>query len=486
VHNQIQNTYTQLPKDFFSPCAPKPVTDPKTLFFNDKLAKDLGFSDSNPETRAEFFSGNRLLPQSEPVALAYAGHQFGHFVPSLGDGRAVLLGNVVDKAGKRFDIQLKGSGQTPFSRGGDGRAALGPMLREYIVSEAMHALGVSSTRALALISTGEPVVRETFLPGAILTRVASSHLRVGTFEYFACRDDFKNLKILAEYAIERHFPGSFEQKSPYLAFLRNVMDRQTTTISHWMSKGFIHGVMNTDNSSISGETIDYGPCAFMDEYRTAKVFSSIDRNGRYAFSQQPAMGLWNFLMLCQSIAFLLNRDFAKSQNEILHIGSEFSEMLGKKQKERMCLKLGLDAKNSQDIAIMESLFQIMEEKSLDFTLTFSYLESYLASESSKLEKEFLNIESLKEWIETWKTRLDESGKTIEETLKTMAAENPKVIPRNHRIAEAIESATNRNDLTKAQSLLETLLNPYDPKLKDSEFRIPPKHEERVLKTFCGT
>ncbi|MEI8026761.1 MAG: YdiU family protein [Pseudomonadota bacterium] len=480
----FQNTYSQLPSPFFAPCRPTMVAHPKMLLFNDQLADDLGFLPSTESEKADFFSGNKLSQEMEPISLAYAGHQFGHFVPSLGDGRAILLGEVLNNKNQRFDLQLKGSGRTPFSRGGDGRAALGPMIREYIVSEAMHALGISSTRSLALVSTGEPVARETLLPGAIFTRVAASHLRVGTFEYFACRDDYKSLKILAEYAMNRHYPEAFEHKNPYVAFLRGVMDRQTTTIVDWMSKGFIHGVMNTDNFSISGETIDYGPCAFMDEYSSGKVFSSIDRNGRYAYNQQPAIGLWNYLMLCKSLAFLVNRDFTKSQNVISQLGSEFSDMIETKLKAKMALKIGIPSPEGQDVTLVNSLLEIMEQNALDFTLTFIYLKAQLADDSFKIEREFKDVESLNLWMATWRVRLHELKLAKEETLKIMSEQNPKIIPRNHRIAEAIEAATHQNDLSIAKKLLSALLRPYES--EDLEFIEPPRIEQRVQKTFCGT
>jgi len=480
----FQNTYCQLPPHFFAPCKPTSVAQPKLLLFNDPLADDFAFSPSTEAEKADFFSGNKLVQNMEPISLAYAGHQFGHFVPSLGDGRALLLGEVLNKKDQSFDLQLKGSGRTPFSRGGDGRAALGPMLREYIVSEAMHALGISSTRSLALVSTGEPVVRETLLPGAIFTRVASSHLRVGTFEYFACRDDYKSLKILAEYAMKRHYPEVFQHKNPYVAFLRGVMDRQTTTISNWMAKGFIHGVMNTDNVSIFGETIDYGPCAFMDEYNSAKVFSSIDRQGRYAYNQQPSIGLWNFLMLCRSIAFLINRDFTKSQEVISQLSLEFSEMIEMKQRAKMALKIGFKSPESQDFGLLSSLLQIMEKNSLDFTLTFSYLQAQLAGESFKWDKEFVAVDSLNLWVSSWTARLTQLHAAKDQILNMMCEENPRIIPRNHRIAEAIESATNEDDLSNAKQLLSKLLNPYG--VNDLALMEPPKPEQRVQKTFCGT
>ncbi len=481
---QFQNTYSQLPSAFYSPCRPTSVAHPKLLLFNEPLADEFGFLHSTASEKADFFSGNKLSPEMEPISLAYAGHQFGHFVPSLGDGRAILLGEVLNNRSQRFDLQLKGSGRTPFSRGGDGRAALGPMIREYIVSEAMHALGISSTRSLALVSTGEPVARETLLPGAIFTRVAASHLRVGTFEYFACRDDYKSLKILAEYAMNRHYPDAFEHKNPYVAFLRGVMDRQTTTIVNWMSKGFIHGVMNTDNFSISGETIDYGPCAFMDEYSSRKVFSSIDRNGRYAYNQQPAIGLWNFLMLCKSLAFLVSRDFDKSQNIISQLNSEFSEMIEGKLKAKMALKIGFLSPEGQDVTLVSSLLDIMEQNSLDFTLTFTYLEAQLAGEHFVLEREFVENEPLNLWIASWRSRLKDLPLTKEQILKVMSQENPRIIPRNHRIAEAIEAATQQDDLSLAKKLLTELLSPYDS--CELALMEPPKIEQRVQKTFCGT
>lgn len=489
----FQNTYVKLPDVFYTKTLPVPVTVPTLLIFNQELSNELRLQ-LNPETDRHkiisIFSGNRIPEGAEPIALVYAGHQFGNFVPMLGDGRAILLGEVINSAGYRYDIQLKGCGKTPYSRGGDGRAALGPMLREYIVSEAMHALGIKSTRSLALVKTGEVVLRDKLLPGAILTRVAASHIRVGTFEYFAYKNDFKSLKIFANYTIDRHFPEIKNFKNVYISFLKEVMERQTSLIVQWMRVGFIHGVMNTDNTTLSGETIDYGPCAFLDEYVPNKVFSSIDYNGRYSFSRQIDIALWNFTKLSESIAFLLDPDPKQAQEHIIKLQKLFIENFQSKYLTMMSHKIGVLSPNEKSKYLIQDLLDIMENEFLDYTLTFRYLSHIVNDDADNniylLKNLFNPSEKLQQWIEQWKKNLEKQKMTFKEISKFMCTINPAVIPRNHKIEEIIKQVTLTNDLSGALRFMQVLLTPYQESEEFEDFMKPPTIEQRVNQTFCGT
>ncbi len=488
MHINFHNTYANLPENFYTKIRPVPVIHPELVFFNWSLANELGLTVEKTETHkiAEVFSGNRVLEGSEPISLVYAGHQFGYFVPQLGDGRAILLGEVVDKKGERYDIQLKGSGKTPYSRGNDGRAALGPMLREYIISEAMHGLKIKTTRSLALVTTGEPVFRETILPGAILTRVASSHIRVGTFEYFAAKNDVSSLKLLADYAINRHAPQANNAENPYVSFLETVLDSQTSLIVDWLRVGFIHGVMNTDNTAISGETIDYGPCAFLDAYVPDKVFSSIDRDGRYAFDQQFNICLWNFTKLAETLGFLLHAEPEAIHAIIKDLKQLFTQRFHEKYVKMMASKIGIFAPSEEDKKLIQKLLNIMEENHFDYTLTFRYLIQIIQQTPCGSLTDFIASSSFQKWIEIWKIRLENQDSTPEEIAELMSRQNPVLVPRNHRIEEAIVYALEHNDFSKADRLIQALSNPYENKESFIDLTEPPTPQQRVYQTFCGT
>jgi uncharacterized protein YdiU (UPF0061 family) len=473
----FDNSYAKLPDNFYAKISPTAVEKPVLIKVNESLAKELGLNVKELKSvkGAEFFSGNFIHEGAEPIALAYAGHQFGHFVPQLGDGRAVLLGEVIDKKGCRFDIQLKGSGRTPFSRSGDGRAAIGPVIREYIVSEAMRALGIKTTRSLAAVTTGEPVFRETILPGAILTRVASSHIRVGTFEYFAARKDLDSVKILSDYTIARHYPKCANEENPYAALLKEVTDAQAELIASWMHIGFIHGVMNTDNTSIAGETIDYGPCAFMDEYNPAQVFSSIDRQGRYAYINQPHIAAWNLARFAQTLLPLFDSDLNKSVEIAEGVLENFYNVYENYWLAGMRKKIGLFTEEVGDIELIHELLNIMNKNQADFSNTFRQL-----STPNKLDNAF------GEWIKKWEKRLQSENKNSEEHFELMNSVNPAFIPRNHNIAKAIKLAEQENDFSIMEEMLSVLSAPYDEQPKFLHYSSAPTPDERVTETFCGT
>ncbi|MEO0575494.1 MAG: YdiU family protein, partial [Pseudomonadota bacterium] len=424
---------------------------------------------------ADIFGGNVILPGADPIALAYAGHQFGHFSPQLGDGRAVLLGDVVDHHGRRYDIQLKGSGRTPFSRRGDGKSSLGPVIREFLVSEAMHALGVPTTRALAAVATGETVHRETALPGGVLTRIASSHIRIGTFEYFAARRDVAGVKALADFAIARHAPNVASQSQPYLALFERVLEAQTQLVAHWMSIGFIHGVMNTDNMAISGETLDYGPCAFMDAFHAEKVFSSIDHGGRYAFNQQPAIVHWNLTRLAECL-LLLDEDQAAFELQLARVKSLFESSYYR----RMRVKLGIDDTESDDLLADNELVQewlgYLQLHQLDYTQSFRALADQLDEDSAPRFGDF----------ETrWLRRVQRQPGSKPDTRRSMNAVNPMFIPRNHQIERAITAGINA-DYSIFDELRVALSQPFDAQERYAQYAVPPRPEEQVLRTYCGT
>ncbi len=477
----FDNRYARLPPRFFAPRPPAPVAAPRLIKFNTALAAELGLDPDAPW--AEICAGNLVPEGAEPIAQAYAGHQFGHFTPQLGDGRAVLLGEVIDRAGRRRDIQLKGSGRTEFSRGGDGRAALGPVLREYLVAEAMAALGIPTTRALAAVATGEAVRRETNLPGAVLTRVAASHIRVGTFQFFAARGDTEALRLLADHAIARHDPAAASAENPYRAFLQGVIARQASLVAQWLLVGFIHGVMNTDNCAVSGETIDYGPCAFLDTYEPGKVFSSIDHGGRYAYANQPRIAAWNLARLAECLLPLLaeNTDaaVAMAQEDLAEFGPTFEAAY----ETGLRRKLGLSRSMPDDMALIEDLLERMATNAADFTLTFRHLSAAAETPTADaaVRAQFANPNALDAWLPVWRQRL-----AAENTAPAplMRATNPAIIPRNHRIAEAIEAAVTNDDFAPFEALHAALATPFED--HTSPYAAAPRPEQCVSQTFCGT
>jgi uncharacterized protein YdiU (UPF0061 family) len=477
VQFPFDNSYARLPPRFYARVDPTPVAAPRLIRLNSVLARELGLDPAflaSPEG-IEILAGNRVAPGSEPLAMAYAGHQFGHYSPQLGDGRANLLGEVGGR-----DIQLKGAGPTPFSRRGDGRAALGPVLREYIVSEAMHALGVPTTRALAAVTTGEPVYRETVLPGAVLTRVAASHIRVGTFQYFAANGDNDAVRLLADHVIARHYPPAAGAENPYLALLEGVIARQASLIAHWLLIGFIHGVMNTDNCSIAGETIDYGPCAFMDAYDPATVFSSIDRGARYAYGNQPRIAQWNLTRLAEALLPLLNEDRETAVAAAMDALRAFEPQFQAVYQAGLRRKIGLRTQQDGDTALVEKLLAIMVKTGADFTLTFRRMADAVIVGS------FAEGEDFEAWTDRWRERLLAEHADPVETSRAMRAVNPAFIPRNHQIEAAIAAATEREDFSLFETLVTVLARPFDDQPDVAHLALPPLPEERVLQTFCGT
>ncbi|WP_117195423.1 protein adenylyltransferase SelO [Rhizobium terrae] len=484
---QFDNSYARLPERFFASVYPEPVEGPKLLKFNEELARELGIEAdfSDPARLAAILAGNVVPPGAMPIAMAYAGHQFGNFVPQLGDGRAILLGEVVDGRGTRRDIQLKGAGPTPFSRRGDGRAALGPVLREYIVSEAMHALGVPATRALAAVATGEPVYRDHVEQGAVFVRVAASHVRVGTFQFFAARGDNDGVKLLADYVIGRHYPELAGSGNPYHLLLRAMARRQAGLIAQWMGIGFIHGVMNTDNMTISGETIDFGPCAFLDEYNPMKVFSSIDEMGRYAYRNQPGIGQWNIARLAECLLPLLDSDEDKAVDMANAVLKEFGERFQKAWLGVFQSKIGLALEADGDGELVQELLAAMHEGEADFTLAFRRLADAAEGRDDGFLACFKAPARPREWLDRWRERLAEEALSAEARAAAMRRCNPAVIPRNHRVEEAIASA-NYGDFSVFERLLEALEKPFEERPDFAEFMTPPTPEERVMRTFCGT
>jgi serine/tyrosine/threonine adenylyltransferase len=486
----FDNSYARLPDRFFTRTKPTPIACPKLVRLNQDLALDLGL---DPDWLAsaegvETLAGQRVPDTSEPIAMAYAGHQFGHFVPQLGDGRAILLGEVLDRRGIRRDIQLKGSGPTPFSRRGDGRAALGPVLREYVVSEAMAALGIPTTRALAAVTTGEWVARDTLLPGAVLTRVASSHIRIGTFQFFAARGDVEGLRLLADHVIARHYPYAADHKEPYRALLDEVIARQASLVAQWLLIGFIHGVMNTDNMSVAGETIDYGPCAFMDAYDPATVFSSIDQQGRYAYGNQPRIALWNLTRLAEAILPLLAEDgdraVALAQDSLGAFVAQFNAAY----QAGLRRKLGLSVERDGDGALAQDLLDAMAENRADFTLTFRHLCAAAAGPEGDeaVSRLFQDPSAYDRWAIRWRARLDEEPQDSGMRRKAMPAVNPAYIPRNHRVEAMIRAAVDRDDFGRFEELLSVLSGPYEDSPDFAAYAEPPAPDERVRWTFCGT
>ena len=476
----FDNTYFKLSKAFKEDIKPIPVKKPELVLFNKKLAEDLNLDFSNLDNQklSELFSGNSLPEGSNSLAQAYAGHQFGHFT-MLGDGRAVLIGEHLSKDNKRYDIQFKGSGKTAFSRNGDGRAALGPMLREYIISEAMNGLQIPTTRSLAVVKTGEEVIRETTLPGAILTRVASSHIRVGTFQYIAAREKKDELEVLLNYVIDRHYPHIKNSKSKAIDLLANVMEKQINLVVNWMRVGFIHGVMNTDNMSISGETIDYGPCAFMDIYDPKTVFSSIDQMGRYAYCNQPVITKWNLSRFAECLIPLIDKD----QNKSIEIATEMINSFEKKYEDKwlnmMRDKLGLFGVDEKDKFLILDLLTWMHQKKVDYTNTFCHL----MNENTKEDKNYVD-KDFQNWKIRWNERLKTNNNTPEKYLKLMKTVNPLIIPRNHKVEEVLHAAE-KNNLKPITLLIELLKDPYSNKKNIIDYQIPSNSDEKY-QTFCGT
>jgi uncharacterized protein YdiU (UPF0061 family) len=469
---------------------PTPVAAPLLVKLNRPLAEQLGLDPdwlASPEG-VEILAGKRVADGAEPIAMAYAGHQFGQFVPQLGDGRAILIGEVVDRDGIRRDIQLKGSGPTPFSRRGDGRAALGPVLREYLVSEAMAALGIPTTRALAAVTTGETVIRERMLPGAVFTRVASSHIRVGTFQFFAARGDVEGVRLLADHVIARHYPDVAGEAEPYRALLEQVIARQADLVARWLMVGFIHGVMNTDNTSIAGETIDYGPCAFMDAYDPATVFSSIDQNGRYAYGNQPQIAQWNLTRFAEALLPLLSENqeeaITRAEETLGTFSPRFEEAVGRGLR----AKLGLFTDAEGDLALARDLLNAMAANQADFTLTFRHLaDAALGPEGDPGVRDlFVDPNAFDAWVVHWRERLAQEPQDGATRRAAMRAVNPAYIPRNHRVEEMIEAAVERDEFAPFEEFLRVLAKPYEDQPKFARYAEPPPPDQRVYRTFCGT
>ncbi|MCV9963397.1 YdiU family protein [Pararhizobium sp. BT-229] len=485
----FDNSYARLPAHFHAAADPSPVSEPWLIKFNRPLAQELGLdADTLERDGAQIFSGNSVPEGAEPLGMAYAGHQFGQFVPLLGDGRAILLGEVIDRNGVRRDIQLKGAGKTPYSRRGDGRAALGPVLREYIVSEAMHALGIPATRALAAVVTGEPVYRERVLPGAVFTRVAASHIRVGTFQFLAARGDTEGVKTLADYVIDRHYPGLHDRQRPYLALLEAVAERQASLIARWLCVGFIHGVMNTDNCAISGETIDFGPCAFLDDYDPAKVFSSIDQGGRYAYASQPAIGQWNMARLAETLLPLLDPEPSEAVNLANDVIAGYGARFQNHWLDGMKAKIGLTDEEDGDLELVQGLLTLMKDGQADFTLTFRRLAGVAENDATEpaFAATFRDPAAIAPWLAEWRTRLSREAGTPQERARKMRLVNPAVIPRNHRIEQAIRAAEDDGDFSLFEALLTVLSKPYEDQPGFAAYAAPPQPQEEVLRTFCGT
>ncbi|HEX4080407.1 MAG TPA: YdiU family protein [Rhizomicrobium sp.] len=479
----FDNSYTRLPERFYARLAPAKVAEPRLLRVNAPLARELGIDPdwlASPDGVAAL-AGNRVPEGADPIALAYAGHQFGHFVPRLGDGRAILLGEVRARDGTRYDIQLKGSGRTPFSRNGDGRAALGPVLREYIVSEAMHALGIPTTRTLAAVTTGERILREQgMLPGAVLTRAAQSHLRVGTFEFFASRGDAEGVRLLADYAIARLYPDAANSANPYLALLEAVIGRTARLVALWQCVGFIHGVMNTDNTSIVGETIDYGPCAFMDAYHPATVFSSIDHGGRYAYDQQPRIAWWNLSRFAETLLPLLGESAARNALDA------YPALFETAYWNALRAKFGLAESREDDSKLIGDFFQLMAEIRADFTLSFRHLGDSAEGNDERMRVLFANQPALDSWLAGWRERLALESISPAERAAAMRAVNPAFVPRNHRVEAVIVAAQDGGDFAPFEELLKVLSTPYHGRPEFARYADPPKPDEVVRETFCGT
>ncbi len=486
----FDNTYARLPERFYSQQQPEPVPAPAGIAVNESLSRQLGIDPLwlQAEDGVAMVAGNLMPPGAEPISAAYAGHQFGSWNPQLGDGRAILLGEVVADNGQRYDIQLKGSGPTHWSRGGDGRAPLGPVLREYIVSEAMYALGVPTSRSLAAATTGAPVYRDSALPGAVLARVASSHIRIGTFQYFAARQDREALELLVQHSLQRHYPHATQQQSnPALALLEAVVEKQAQLIAHWQLLGFIHGVMNTDNVLISGETIDYGPCAFMDDFNPDTVFSSIDHGGRYAYRNQPSIGHWNLSCLAQCLLPLIDDDeeaaIAGAQAAI----DRYPDLFLHSHNGGMAKKLGLAELREEDEQLMQDLLTVMAETRADFTLCFRRLADLVNTDAGPGISAIYELPGdFDQWLGSWRARLSDQTIGATDLQRNMYQVNPVFIPRNHLVEAAIASAVGEESLDKFQELLAVTCQPFEYNEEFSEYALPPRPEQQVHQTFCGT
>ncbi len=484
-HFNFDNSFARSLEGFFKPCQAEPAVDPKLLQFNYALAEELGLDPVALDSEAglAIFSGNTVPEGSKPIAQAYAGHQFGGFSPQLGDGRALLLGEVIDTQNRRRDIQLKGSGRTPFSRGGDGLAAIGPVLREYLIGEGMYALGIPTTRALAAVATGKHVYREFALPGAVLTRIAASHIRVGTFQYAGARGDIVKVRELADYAIQRHFPETAEAENPYLAFFAAVADVQASLVARWMNIGFIHGVMNTDNMTISGETIDYGPCAFMDRYAASTVFSSIDQNGRYAYANQPEILTWNLARLAETLIPHVDTNKERAIELLTETIECIQPLYESYWLMGMRSKLGLTTEDILDQELITDLLKLMEVGHADFTLVFRRLSQVLRGDSDAVRNLFKEPDAFDGWAERWQKRLEQEK--VENAAQAMDRVNPIYIPRNHKVEEALAAAVNQ-DMTPFSKLLEVVSHPFDEVKGNEAYAEPAPATNRPYRTFCGT
>ncbi len=483
---EFDNSYADELEGFYVSCSGAEAPSPELIKMNLPLAVSIGLTNENQHELAQVLSGSQAPLGASPLAQVYAGHQFGGFSPQLGDGRALLLGEVLNKAGKRLDVQLKGSGKTPFSRGGDGKAVLGAILREYILSEAMHALNIPTTRALAVVTTGEPIYRTQYLPGAVLTRVASSHLRVGTFQYFSSRDELDKVKQLADYAIARHYPELKGSKQAYLDLLCAVRDKQAQLVAKWMLVGFVHGVMNTDNMTISGETIDYGPCAFMDSFDANAVFSSIDRDGRYAYSKQPVLAQWNLARLAETLLPLISEDEQVSVEKATVAVTGFWDSYHKCWLSGMRSKLGLSSEEERDLALCEQLLESMANQGVDFTQLFRQLAVDLESNSNSCEAYFKETKPFLMWRELWLARRLRDQLSIADSVSLMNATNPIYIPRNYQVEQVIEAAEQRADYAPFEQLLTVLAQPFTVQQGADEYAKPAPASFGHYTTFCGT
>lgn len=489
----FDNTYANQLEGFYTPYKSAVAPEPEIIKVNTALASQLGLDlkSLNEEQQKEIFSGNIAPDGASPLAQVYAGHQFGGFVPQLGDGRALLLGEIVDNKGARYDIQLKGSGRTPYSRAGDGKSALGPVLREYIISEAMYALGIPTTRALAAVVTGEKVMRnQQFLPGGVFTRVAASHIRVGTFQYFAARGETEKVQQLADYTIARHYPEIKQElkdtENPYLCLLTAIANAQASLIARWMCVGFIHGVMNTDNMTVSGETIDYGPCAFMDYYSPATVFSSIDRQGRYAYQNQPSIAQWNLARLAETLLPLIDENTDHAIELATNALNKFPDKYTQHWLAGMRAKIGLSTAEENDLTLINDLLLSMDEQQVDFTLLFRKLVHVLQGQATEVYTLFNDASLFKAWVDRWKVRLSLETKSADESIQLMNQHNPVYIPRNHKVEEALETAVSDADYSKFEALIDTLGNPFQQQKGKEEYTVPAPEKFGTYKTFCGT
>ena len=484
----FNNSFALSLEDFFVSCKSEPSSSPKLLKLNNNLAKELGLKVDflNSKEGLDILSGNTLPEGSTPIAQAYSGHQFGGFTPLLGDGRALLLGEIINAHQERKDIQLKGSGRTPFSRGGDGKSALGPVLREYLLSEFMHVLGIPTTRALAAVSTGDLVSRDTHLPGGILTRVASSHIRIGTFQFATALGDVKKIKTLADYCLERHYPDSLNSDNPYLNFFESIADAQCSMVADWMNVGFIHGVMNTDNMTISGETIDYGPCAFMESFSNKTVFSSIDVQGRYAYGNQPEILVWNLTRLAETLVPLIDTNQERSVELLTEKIDKIPSLYEKHWLEGMRKKVGFFSDGSADLSLLKELLAIMEANQADFTLVFRRLSESLNGNDEEIKSLFSDTTSLKIWLKKWKIRLAEEGRSKDKIYQSMNSVNPMYIARNHKVEEALLAAVENDDISLFQELHSVLSTPYVENKENEEYSLPAPVSDIPYKTFCGT